>query len=123
MKKGVKKNKASESAYAARKQREKEVWTLKVFAYTQQEMLDAVALTLADEFGFGQERQKRFHDAFERKYAEIQELERSDTADSEYAIAKQEAALKAAYGKYYMSREQRYNIVIVDSKGGEHKFA
>lgn len=121
MKQGVKKNKASGSAYAARKQHEKEVWTVKVLAYAQQEMLDTVALTLAEEFGFGEERQKRFHDAFEKKYAEIRQLEREDLADNEYAVAKQEAALKAAYGRYYEPREVRYDIKIIDTKGREHR--
>lgn len=53
MKKGVKKSKASAKDFAERKQREKEIWTMKVIAFIQQEMLDTAALTLAEEFGFG----------------------------------------------------------------------
>lgn len=51
MKKGVKKGKASGSAYAAQKQTEKEIWTMKVIAWTEMSMLDTMAMTLADEFG------------------------------------------------------------------------
>lgn len=39
MKKGVKKGKASGSAYAAQKQTEKEIWTMKVIAWTEMSML------------------------------------------------------------------------------------
>lgn len=113
MKSPVKKNKHSKNNYASKKQREKELWTMKVTAYIQQEMLDTAALTLAEK------RQKQFHDAFERKYAEIRELERNDTEDNEYAIAKQEEALKAACGKYYQPREVRYSVSIVCPDGKE----
>ena len=75
----------------------------------------------AEGFGFGEERLKRFHDAFNAKYAEIRELEKRDTKDNEYAIAKQEAALKAACGKYYSPREVRYDIKIVTRDGKQHK--
>lgn len=49
------------------------------------------------------------------------ELEKRDTKDNEYAIAKQEAALKAACGKYYSPREVRYDIKIVTRDGKQHK--
>ena len=91
----------SKSGLLARQKAERELWTIKVIAYTEQQTLDAVCLALAEGFGFGEERLKRFHDAFNAKYAEIRELEKRDTKDNEYAIAKQEAALKAACGKYY----------------------
>ena len=94
----------SKSGLLARQKAERELWTIKVIAYTEQQTLDAVCLALAEGFGFGEERLKRFHDAFNAKYAEIRELEKGDTKDNEYAIAKQEAALKAACGKYYSSR-------------------
>lgn len=91
----------SKSGLLARQKAERELWTIKVIAYTEQQTLDAVCLALAEGFGFGEERLKRFHDAFNAKYAEIRELEKGDTKDNEYAIAKQEAALRAACGKYY----------------------
>lgn len=84
-------------------------------------MLDTMAMTLADEFGFGAERLKRFHDAFEEKYGEIRKLEREDSDDNEYAIAKQEEALQRAYGRYYTPREERYQIKIIDREGREHR--
>lgn len=121
MKKAVKKCKHSANDYAHQKQLEKELWTIKVLAYTQQQMLDTAALTLKEEFGFGEKRQKQFHDAFERKYAEIRELEKADTPDNEYAIAKQEQALQAACGKWYQPRDVRYDISIVDKHGREYK--
>ena len=46
---------------------------------------------------------------------------RDSTKDNEYAIAKQEAALKAACGKYYSPREVRYDIKIVTRDGKQHK--
>lgn len=92
-----------------------------MIAYTEQQTLDAVCLALAEGFGFGEERLKRFHDAFNAKYAKIRELEKRDTKDNEYAIAKQEAALKAACGKYYSPREVRYDIKIVTRDGKQHK--
>ena len=94
----------SKSGLLARQKAERELWTIKVIAYTEQQTLDAVCLALAEGFGFGEERLKRFHDAFNAKYTEIRELEKGDTKDNEYAIAKQEAALKAACGKYYARR-------------------
>ena len=60
-------------------------------------------------------------ETFRRYIAEIRELEKGDTKDNEYAIAKQEAALKAACGKYYSPREVRYDIKIVTRNGKQHK--
>ena len=111
----------SKSGLLARQKAERELWTIKVIAYTEQQTLDAVCLALAEGFGFGEERLKRFHDAFNAKYMEIRELEKGDTKDNEYAIAKQEAALKAACGKYYSPREARYDIKIVTRDGKQHK--
>ena len=121
MKASVKKNRQNKSNYARQKQRDKELWTMKVIAYIQQETLDAVALTLKDEFGFGEVRQKQFHDAFESKYAEIRELEKNDTSDNEYAIAKIEQALQAAYGRYYQPRETRYDVHVILPDGSRCK--
>jgi len=84
-----------------------------VIAYTQQEILDAVALTLNEEFGLGEERLKRFQVAFDKKYAEIRALEKDDTEDGEYSRYKMEKALQAACGKYYTPYEQRYDFKIM----------
>lgn len=118
-KKAVKKSRSSGAAYAQELERRKEIWTLKVLAYTQQEMIDAAALTLNEEFGFGEDRLKRFHDAFERKYAELRDLEHDDLPDYEYATAVQEEALRRAWGKYYTPRKERYQIHMVNEKGEE----
>ena len=84
----------SKSGLLARQKAERELWTIKVIAYTEQQTLDAVCLALAEGFGFGEERLKRFHDAFNAKYAEIRELEKGDT---KAAIEKLE---KAANGRF-----------------------
>lgn len=118
-KKPVKKNRKSAASYAQELERRKELWTIKVLAYTQQEMLDAAALTLNEEFGFGEDRLKRFHEAFERKYAELRDLEHDDLTDYEYATAVQEEALRRAWGKYYTPRDERYQLHIVNEKGEE----
>lgn len=72
----------SKSGLLARQKAERELWTIKVIAYTEQQTLDAVCLALAEGFGFGEERLKRFHDAFNAKYAEIRELEKRDTKET-----------------------------------------
>lgn len=106
MKQKVKKGSAQAKSYAERKEDDRTFWTLKVIAYTQQEVLDAVGLVLNDAFGFGEERLKRFCEAFAVKYDEIHSL----GDDDEYAIAIIEKAMKQAWGKYYQPREQRYNF-------------
>lgn len=116
-KQGVKKGSAQAQSYAKQKENEKTVWTMKVLAYTQQEMLDAVALTLNEFYGFGPERLKKFHDQFEQKYDELRKLEREDSEDNEYYIAAVERALEAACGKYYEPREVRYDIRLQDRDG------
>lgn len=110
--KGVKKGSAQARSYVNRKEEERILWTVNVLAYAQQETLDAVSLALNESFGFGEERLKRFHDAFSEKYAEIRKLENSDVKDREYFTAKMENALQAAWGKYYQTREERYDFKI-----------
>lgn len=118
MKKGVKKGSAQAVSYGRREEARKEIWTVKVIEYTQQEILDAVALTLHEEFGIGPDRQVRFHDAFMAKYEEIQTLRKGD---DEYAEAKIEQALKAAYGSNYQPREVRYDMRLITPTGEEIK--
>lgn len=120
-KSGVKKGSAQAKSFTQRKEDEKILWTMKVLAWTQQEMLDAMSLTLADRFGFGEERQNQFREGFDKKYAEIRELEKNDTPDNEYYIAKIEQALQKACGKYYVPREERYDFKLVTPDGKEMK--
>lgn len=115
MKRAVKKGSAQAQSYAKRQQEEKQRWTMRVIAYEEQYMLDAVALCLNECFGMGEERLKRFHDAFEKKYQEIRELEQ--TEDNDYAKAKVEEALKRVWGKYYEPREVRYTVRIITPDG------
>ncbi len=111
--KGVKKGSAQAASYAEREKRRKELQTVKVIAITQQMILDAVALTLNEEFGLGEERLKRFQVAFDKKYAEIRSLEQDDTQDGEYSRHMIEKALQAACGKYYCPYEERYDFKIL----------
>ena len=120
-KSGVKKGSAQAKSYAKQKESDKILWTMKVLAYAQQEMLDAMALTHAEFYGWGAERNKQFHDRFEEKYAELRKLENEDVADNEYYIATVERALQAAYGKYYEPREVRYDIHLRDAEGNTWK--
>ena len=110
--KGVKKGSAQAVSYARRKEGERELWTVKVVAYTQQEILDAVTLTLHESFGFGPERQKQFNEGFMRKYNEIRAL-----GDDDYAAAKIEKALQRACGEYYEPHEVRYDFKIITKTG------
>ena len=109
-KKGVKKGSAQAREYAHRKQDEHTFWTVKVIAYTQQEILDAVSLTLNEEFGLGAERLMRFRNAWDKKYAEIHELQQKN--DDDYSVTVIEKALQNAWGKYYTPREERYSFKI-----------
>lgn len=111
--KGVKKGSAQALSYAEREKRRKELQTVKVIAITQQQIIDAVALTLNEEFGLGEERLKRFQVAFDKKYAEIRQLEKDDSADGEYSRHLMETALKNACGKYYTPFEERYDFKIL----------
>ena len=111
--KGIKKGSAQAASYAEREQRRKELQMVKVIMITQQQMIDAVVLTLNEEFGFGEERLKRFQEAFDKKYTEIRELEKDDTEDGEYSRYKTEKALQAACGKYYTPYEERYDFKIL----------
>lgn len=118
MKQSVKKGSAKAANYAAARQAERELWTVKVIAYTQQEILDAVEITLHSEFGFGPERQHRFHDAFMEKFRQIQTLR---NGDDDYAIAKIEQALQAACGDNYQPREARYDFKLITKTGEKIK--
>ncbi len=117
-KSGVKKNSRQALDYAAAKQNKDAVGLLKVVALTEQRMLDRVAIALKEEFGFGPERQKRFHDRFESVYGELSKIEREDSQDNEYLIEVEEKALQEALGKYYEPRDVRYDINIIDKYGG-----
>lgn len=111
--KGIKKGSAQAASYAEQMQRKKEMQTVKIIAITEQMILDAVALTLNEEFGLGEERLKRFQVAFDRKYGEIRKLEKDDTEDGEYSRDQMEKALRNACGKYYAPYEERYSFKIL----------
>lgn len=114
---GVKKGSAQALSYVAEQQNKNTVGDLRMIAITEQEMLDYVHRTLHKYFGFGPERQKKFHDGFEELYGEHKELEKTDSPDREYAKEVNERALKAALGPYYQPRSIRYDFNIIDKYG------
>ena len=114
---GLKKNGSGKNAYAKMLHDRKTLWTCKVMAYSQQEMLDAAALTLYKFYDFTPEQQKEFHDRFEAKYAEIHKMQAEDAEDGEYFREAMETAMKDAFGEYYVPRDVRYNIQIADQDG------
>lgn len=111
--KGIKKGSAQALSFAEREKKRKELQTVKVIAFTQQQILDAVALTLNEGFGFGPDRLKRFQESFDKKYAEIRRIENDDTEDGEYSRYKMEKALQNACGQYYTPFEERYDFKIL----------
>lgn len=98
--------------FTDRMKEKKMAWTRNVYMFTQQETLDAASLTLHELYGFGPERLKRFGEAFEKKFHEIQELNREDEDDADrvYSRQKFEDAMKQAWGDYYEPREVRYDM-------------
>ena len=117
----VKKNSPQARTYSEKKQNSEMVYALKLMAITQQEMLDTAHMALAEEFGLGPERQKRFHDRFEKLYGELRQIEREDTDDKEYYIETCERKLRACLGKYYEERDVRYDMNIIDRYGNTWK--
>lgn len=116
-KSGIKKHSPQSKEYAKRLHDEKTLWTVKVVAYSQQQMLDAVAIVLYKYYDFTPEQQKEFHDRFEEKYAEINKIMNQDAEDGEYFEVAMENALKDAYGEFYVPRKERYEVRIADSSG------
>ena len=120
-KNGIKKGSAQAQDYAKRRHNEKTLWACKVMAYSQQEMLDAAALTLYKYYDFTPEQQKEFHDRFEDKFAEIHKMQNEDSEDGEYFRVSMENALKNAFGEYYTPYEERYEIRVRDQDGNVWK--
>jgi len=56
-----------------------------------------------------------------RNTPKSKELEKADTADNEYTVAKTEEALKRACGRHYVPREQRYDFSMRTPDGREVK--
>lgn len=120
-KKGVKRTRESQQSYLEEALVGKKLWTMKVLAYAQQDMIDAMAIVLNVKYGFGPERQKQFHDDFEEVYGEIQDIRREDREDGEYSRAKVEQALKKAHGKYYVPYDERYIMTYKTASGKEYR--
>lgn len=116
---GVKKGSAQARTYSAEKRNEEIVFSLKLIAIAEQQILDCVQMTLSEEFGFGPDRQKRFHDKFEETYGTLKKIEREDAPDGVYYRETVERVLRTALGKHYVPREERYDIRIIDKFGRE----
>ena len=110
--KGIKKGSAQAASYAEQMQRRKEMQTVKVIAIAEQMILDAVALTLNEEFGLGEERLKRFQVAFDRKYGEIRKLEKDDTEDGEYSRHQMEKAERIGEATYQGTASFRHSLQL-----------
>lgn len=96
-------------------QRERAIDGAKAMSYGEQYANDVASITLHQVYGFAEERQKRFCEAFVSNYNQFREEEREDLEiDDEkvYSTAKFEERLKIAAGKYYVPREERYNFTI-----------
>ena len=79
----------------------------------RQQILDAVVLTLAQEFGFGPGRFKKFHKGFDKTWIDICDLcnrDWDDDKDMTYSMAKIDELLKAAVGEEnFVPFEERYS--------------
>lgn len=96
-------------------ERERAIEGAKVMSYGEQYANDIASITLHQAFGFADERQKRFCEVFVQNYNYFREEERKDLEvdeDKVYSTAKFEELLKAAAGKYYCPREDRYRFTI-----------
>lgn len=98
---------------------DKQIWTMKTIAYTQQEILDAVFICLHECFGWASTRIKRFHDRFEEIYHKIRRLQMADKDDEDevYYRHNVEESLKAACGQYYEPYEVQYETHLVMPNG------
>ena len=126
-KSGIKKGSLQALSYAESRKKQEEhdklIWTAKCVAYTEQEILDAVAITLHIHFGWSEKRLFDFHERFEEIFKEIHDLRKSDQDDEDgwHSTQKIEDALKAAWGKHYTPREQRYDIRLTCPNGQTYK--
>lgn len=80
---------------------------------SSQMVFDATEIALHQEFGFGEERQRRFKDASEDIYNSMRQSVRDEIEtdpEAVYAIEQQERALRAATGKYYVERKERFKL-------------
>lgn len=72
---------------------------------------DMALLALADTFGFGEDRLRRFADAYAEmwsKWARATLNDAKDDKDAEYSREKYEEKMRQICGKYYVPREERY---------------
>lgn len=72
---------------------------------------DMALIALNEAFGFGEERLKRFADAYaetRRKWATVTLDDAKDDRDAEYSHVRYEELLKRICGKYYVPEGERY---------------
>ena len=87
----------------------------KAIAYAQQMEQDISCIALHRAFGFADERQMRYHQevmSITKEFARLRESDAADDNETWYYINQFEDAIKAACGKYYTPREQRYHADI-----------
>jgi len=70
---------------------------------------DIAILTLHEDFGFGPNRIAKYHDAYEAKWNEFEEIAKNDTPDKEYTKDVLDRRIKAAVPEdRYCPYKERY---------------
>lgn len=107
---GVKKGSDQANSYLDKSRRIVEAKRLVIFEDGMQYALDIASVVMNQEFGFGQDRLRRFSEAFDKLFQEIQAESRSDRDDKDrwYSEQKFEDAMMKAWGKFYEPRSVRY---------------
>lgn len=102
---------AKPSAFLSRIQAEQKESRRRLIWFTVRQCLDMACIAMNEEFGFGEDRLKRFADAYSRVWSEYAGLTVEDARDDktiEYSAAKFEERLKEICGRYYTPRDVRY---------------
>ena len=90
---------------AAKRDREDRTW------YTMMQSQDIAMIALNDAFGFGEDRLKRFSDAYIKAWQDWAAAINADSKDdktAEYSLTRFEDRLKKICGKHYTPKEERW---------------
>lgn len=103
---------AKQSGYLKRLEAQNKAKQSRQLMFAMQYAEDAAMMAAAEVFGMGEERAKRFGQAYCRYVNEISKLIHTDSKDDkdcEYSRAKIDQKLKEICGKYFVPWEERYN--------------
>ena len=89
----------------------------KAMSYWEQYSNDVATITIHELFGIGEDRQKKFCETYAKNYKMFRDLEYADIhdigdPDKVYSTEYFERLLKAAVGKHYVPRQERYDFTI-----------